>query len=40
LERVFLVHGEEDAAFGLAEQLRERGHSGVDVPERGASVEL
>ena len=40
LERVFLVHGEEDAALGLADQLGERGFSRVDVPERGTSVEL
>lgn len=36
-KKVFLVHGEEDAANALAKTLRERGFSGVEVPERGQS---
>lgn len=32
LQKTFLVHGETDAAFTLAEKLREQGHGDVEVP--------
>ena len=38
--RVFLTHGEEDAALALAETLRETRQWNVEVPEYGAAVEL
>lgn len=37
---VFLVHGEEEAALGLAELLREKAFQNVEVPERGQSFEV
>ncbi len=40
LRRVFLVHGESDAATALAEGLREQGVPSVDVPARGESFEV
>ncbi len=40
LERVFLVHGEEEAAAALAEGLQQQGLPRVDMPERGQAVEL
>ncbi len=40
LKRVFLVHGEEDAAFALKQTLEDRGFPSVEVPERGTLVEL
>ncbi|RME62214.1 MAG: MBL fold metallo-hydrolase [Caldilineae bacterium] len=38
LQHTFLVHGEQDAAFTLAEKLREQGHQDVNVPTRGQTV--
>jgi metallo-beta-lactamase family protein len=38
--RYFLVHGEENSATALAEDLREGGTAGVEVPERGEAFEL
>jgi len=38
--RLFLTHGDEDAAHNLAKELRERGCKDVYVPEFGESVEL
>jgi metallo-beta-lactamase family protein len=35
LQKTFLVHGEEEASFTLAEKLRTQGHREVEVPERG-----
>jgi metallo-beta-lactamase family protein len=35
LQKTFLVHGEEEAAFTLAEKLRVQGHQDVEVPVRG-----
>jgi len=40
LQRVFLVHGEEESAFVLAEEIRRSGIREVIVPKRGESVEL
>jgi metallo-beta-lactamase family protein len=40
LKRVFVVHGEEESAFALAEGLKEQGVAQVDVPERGQVFEL
>jgi metallo-beta-lactamase family protein len=40
VEKVFLVHGEEESAFGLADALDEHGFRDVQVPERGAVYEL
>jgi metallo-beta-lactamase family protein len=40
LRNVFLVHGEEEAAFVLAEEIRRLGVRDVDVPEKGEAVEL
>ena len=40
LQHVFLVHGEEEAALVLAEEVRQRGVRHVRVPERGEMVEL
>jgi metallo-beta-lactamase family protein len=40
LERIFLVHGEADAAASLKEGLLEAGVARVDIPERGETVEL
>lgn len=40
LQQVFLVHGEEEAAFVLAEEVRKRGVFSVQVPERGEEAEL
>ena len=40
LKRVFVVHGEEESAFALAEGLKEQGVVQVDVPERGQVFEL
>jgi metallo-beta-lactamase family protein len=31
--RIFLVHGDEDAALSLADALHEEGHADVTVPE-------
>ena len=38
--RCFLVHGEENSAFALAEDLRAVGTAAVEVPERGSSFSL
>jgi metallo-beta-lactamase family protein len=38
--RYFLVHGEEDSAEALAEDLRSAGTAEVEVPERGRAFEL
>jgi len=38
--RVFLVHGEEEAALAFAERLREAGFAGVEVPTQRQLVEL
>lgn len=38
--RVFLVHGEPEAAGSLATELERRGFTGVSVPARGNVVEL
>jgi metallo-beta-lactamase family protein len=35
LQKTFLVHGEEEASFTLAEKLRNQGHREVEVPVRG-----
>jgi metallo-beta-lactamase family protein len=35
LQKTFLVHGEEEASFTLAEKLRSQGHREVEVPVRG-----
>lgn len=40
LKRLFLVHGEEEAAFTLADKLRKRGFRQVDVPVRGQKFEF
>jgi metallo-beta-lactamase family protein len=40
LKQIFLVHGEEEAAFALAEALKERSRIPVAVPELGQSFEL
>jgi len=40
LQHAFLVHGEEEAALVLAEEVRQRGVRHVRVPERGEMVEL
>ncbi len=40
VRRVFLVHGEEESAFSLAEALRGDGYGKVEVPERGQVFEL
>jgi metallo-beta-lactamase family protein len=40
LKRIFLVHGEEEAAFALADALKEEKIPSVDVPERGHTAEL
>jgi len=40
LQHAFLVHGEEEAALVLAEEVRQLGVSNVCVPERGEMVEL
>jgi metallo-beta-lactamase family protein len=40
LERVFVVHGEEESSFALAEAFEERGVPHVAVPEPGQEVEL
>jgi predicted metal-dependent RNase len=34
LKQVFLVHGEEEAAFALADALKEQKIPSVEVPER------
>jgi len=39
-QRVFLVHGEEDAALTFADRLRDAGFRGVEVPERTERFEL
>jgi len=38
--RLFLTHGDEDAATNLAKELREQGCPDVDIPEFGEAVEL
>ena len=40
VSRYFLVHGEEDSAEALAEDLRAAGTAGVEVPERGSAFQL
>ena len=40
MTRYFLVHGEEDSAMALAEDLRAGGTAAVEVPERGQAFEL
>jgi metallo-beta-lactamase family protein len=40
LRHVFLVHGEDESIQSLAEELRARGISPVDMPERGQAFEL
>ena len=40
LHKTFLVHGEEEAAFTLAEKLRQQGHRRVEVPVRGQKFEF
>ena len=40
VRRVFLVHGEEESAFSLADALREDGYRKVEVPERGSVFKL
>lgn len=40
LRRVFVVHGEEEAAFGLSGLLHQEGFRHVEVPERGQSYDL
>jgi metallo-beta-lactamase family protein len=40
LKRVFLVHGEEESAFVLAEEIRRLGISDVTVPNRGEIAQL
>jgi len=40
LKQVFLVHGEEEAAFALADGLKQQKVSSVEVPERGQVVSL
>jgi metallo-beta-lactamase family protein len=37
LQKTFLVHGEEEPAFTLAEELHRQGHQSVEVPLRGQS---
>ncbi|MDX1395748.1 MAG: MBL fold metallo-hydrolase [Gemmatimonadota bacterium] len=39
-KQIFLVHGEEDAAFAFMETLEGRGFPSVHVPERGSVFEL
>ncbi|MDX1612968.1 MAG: MBL fold metallo-hydrolase [Candidatus Promineifilaceae bacterium] len=39
-EHTFVVHGEEEAAFALAEGMRQQGYQQVDVPELGQSFEI
>jgi metallo-beta-lactamase family protein len=36
----FVVHGEERAAFALAEGMRAKGYARVEVPERGESFRI
>ena len=38
--RIFLVHGELEAAEPLRDRLRERVAATVDIPERGEEFEL
>ncbi len=40
LRRIFLVHGEDESIQSLAGELRARGISPVDIPERGQAFEL
>ncbi len=40
LQKTFLVHGEKEAAFTLAEKLGEAGHQSVEVPVLGQSFEF
>ncbi len=40
LRRVFLVHGEDESIQSLAQELKARGISPVDMPERGQAFEL
>jgi len=40
LKHIFLVHGEEEAAFALADALKQQSPAPVAVPERGQSFEL
>ncbi len=40
LQHTFLVHGETNGAFTLAEKLRQDGFRQVTVPERGQSFEF
>jgi hypothetical protein len=40
VRRFFVVHGEEESAFSLAEALRKGGTADVQVPERGQAFEL
>ena len=40
LQHTFLVHGETNGAFTLAEKLRQSGFKQVDVPELGQSFEF
>jgi metallo-beta-lactamase family protein len=40
LQRIFLVHGEQEAALGLSGLLHKQGFRAVEIPERGQSFEL
>lgn len=40
LQKTFLVHGEKEAAFTLAEKLGEQGHRSVEVPVLGQTFEF
>lgn len=40
LQRIFLVHGEEESALGLSGLLHKDGFSAVELPQRGQSFEL
>ncbi|MBX3050175.1 MAG: MBL fold metallo-hydrolase [Caldilineaceae bacterium] len=40
LQKTFLVHGEKEAAFTLADKLETQGHRAVEVPRLGQTVEF
>ena len=40
VQRVFIVHGEQQAAEAYKEHLHEAGFRGIEVPEKGEIVEL
>ena len=40
LQRIFLVHGEEESALGLSGLLYKDGFSAIELPQRGQSFEL